>query len=121
MFNVKRAYEPATKGDGVRVLVDRLWPRGRSKADLKIDHWLKDVAPSPSLRKWFNHDPEKWKEFRERYARELNDNREAVEPLLDLRAKTVTLVFAARDTEHNNAVALAGYLEKAARGKRARK
>jgi uncharacterized protein YeaO (DUF488 family) len=117
MFKIKRAYEPADKRDGTRVLVDRVWPRGRSKEEIQIDHWLKDVAPSTSLRKRFRHDPKKWGEFKERYAAELEGKRDSVDFLLDLGngKKPVTLVFAAKDTEHNNAVALADYLRRSGR------
>ncbi|MBO9631867.1 MAG: DUF488 domain-containing protein [Chitinophagaceae bacterium] len=107
MIQIKRAYEKRQSKDGYRVLVDRLWPRGLSKATLHADQWLKDVAPSTELRKWFNHDPEKWKEFVKRYKAELKGN----EALAELRAiakehGTVTLVYAAHDEEHNNAVVL---------------
>ena len=104
-INLKRAYDQAAETDGHRVLVDRIWPRGIAKEDLRIDAWLKDVAPSAGLRKWFRHDPAKWDEFKRRYARELQQHSDALEQLLK-RARTgrVTLVFSARDTEHNNAV-----------------
>ena len=115
MYFIKRAYEPANEQDGVRVLVDRIWPRGRSKTDLRIDHWLKDIAPSTELRKWFGHDPRKWNEFRARYAAELDEHPEDIEFLHSLRGKRVTLVFAARDFLHNNAAALAAYLAQAAK------
>ena len=110
-LNLKRAYDPPAKTDGVRILVDRLWPRGVSKASAKIDHWLKDVAPSTSLRKWFGHDPARWAEFRKRYARELQANPDAVVELRKLSRKgKVTLVYGAKDEEHNHAVALRDYL-----------
>lgn len=109
---LKRAYEPASKEDGYRVLVDRLWMRGVSKAAAKIDLWLKDIAPSTSLRKWFDHDPEKWNEFRKRYAQELDNRPEIVKQLTDLVEKQhVTLVYSAKNTEFNQAVALKEYLE----------
>ena len=112
-IDLKRAYDPPAKSDGRRVLVDRVWPRGIAKDDLRIDAWLKDLAPSTELRKWFGHDPAKWDEFRKRYGRELEQRSEALEELLDkARAGHVTLVFSARDTEHNNAVALREYLER---------
>lgn len=110
MYRTKRAYEPPDRRDGVRVLVDRIWPRGRSSAELRIDHWPKDLAPSTALRKWFKHDPRKWDEFRARYAEELDKKPDAVASLLSLDRGRVTLVYAARDGEHNNAVALAAYL-----------
>ena len=111
-LKVKRVYDPPAKTDGLRVLVDRLWPRGLSKDKAKIDHWLKDIAPSDGLRKWFAHDPEKWQEFKARYHRELDANAEAVKKLRALlRAKRVTLLFGAKDLQHNNAAALSEYLQ----------
>ncbi|HEX2479716.1 MAG TPA: DUF488 family protein [Geminicoccaceae bacterium] len=108
---VKRAYEPPAPGDGRRVLVDRIWPRGVARDDLHIDAWLKELAPSAGLRKWFGHDPSKWEEFKERYARELDERRDALAQLLEMaKSGRVTLVFGARDIEHNNAVALREYL-----------
>lgn len=108
---LKRAYEPAAPEDGRRFLVERLWPRGVGKADLRLDDWLKDVAPSPELRRWFGHDPEKWPEFRRRYFAELRANEAALAPLREaFRGGRVTLVYGARDTEHNAAVALREYL-----------
>lgn len=112
---LKRAYEAPTRSDGRRVLVDRLWPRGISKDRLRLDDWLKDVAPSAALRDWFGHEPSKWDEFKDRYFRELDDRPATVERLLGKhRAETVTLVFGARDRVHNNAVALKDYLERRA-------
>jgi uncharacterized protein YeaO (DUF488 family) len=109
---LKRAYEPAGRGDGMRVLVDRLWPRGLSKQEARIDLWLKDVAPSNDLRKWFGHDPEKWQEFERRYFAELQKEREAVAQLKRLaQDKHVTLIYSARDEQHNQAVALKEFLE----------
>jgi uncharacterized protein YeaO (DUF488 family) len=113
-LGAKRAYEPADPADGQRVLVDRLWPRGVSKAAAGLDLWLKAIAPSEDLRHWFGHDPARWGEFQARYAAELEANPEAVAELRSLMAKgPVTLVYAAHDTEHNNALALAAYLAKA--------
>jgi uncharacterized protein YeaO (DUF488 family) len=110
-IRLKRAYEPASRNDGTRVLVDRLWPRGLSKEKARIDHWLREIAPSTALRKWFNHDPEKWEKFRERYFRELDRNADVVKELRALaRGKTVTLVYSAKDEKHNQAVALRDYL-----------
>jgi len=107
---LKRAYEPAADADGLRVLVDRLWPRGLDKKHAAIDEWLKDVAPTPGLRKWFGHDPDRWQEFRRRYLAELADNR-AIDGLRKLwPAHRVTLVYAARDTEHNHALVLRDFL-----------
>jgi uncharacterized protein YeaO (DUF488 family) len=104
---LKRVYEPPSPEDGVRVLVDRLWPRGLRKADAAVDRWMKDVAPSTELRQWFGHDPERWQEFRRRYARELQQHSTSIGELRELvRHDTVTLVFGARDEEHNDAVVL---------------
>ena len=113
MINLKRAYEPVAKADGERILVERLWPRGVSKDRAKIDLWLKDVAPSTGLRKWFGHDPEKWQQFRRRYAAELKDKIDVIK-MLKQKAKEgrVTFVYAARDEEHNGALALKEFLEK---------
>ena len=112
-IDLKRAYEPPAASDGWRVLIDRIWPRGIAKEDLQVDAWLKDAAPSAELRKWFGHDPKKWDEFKQRYARELDQRRDAIEQLVE-RARTgrVTLVFGARDTAHSNAAALKEYLER---------
>lgn len=109
MIKLKRAYEPASPDDGYRVLVDRLWPRGVAKADLEIDSWMKDLGPRTELRKWFGHDPERWTAFRERYLRELDDpeKQRLLESLAErARQGMVTLVYSARDTEHNQAVVL---------------
>lgn len=104
---LKRAYEPASSSDGMRVLIDRLWPRGVKKADAKIDEWMKDIAPSSELRKWFGHDPARWPEFRKRYAAEIKEHPEPLQRLRALaREGTLTLVFSASDEEHNNAVVL---------------
>lgn len=113
-IRLKRAYETAARSDGPRVLVDRIWPRGVAKADADVAHWLKGLAPSTDLRKWFGHDPDKWQEFQDRYLKELKSD-EAAEDLETLRKildehKRITLVFAAKDTEHNNAVALRNYV-----------
>lgn len=113
-LRLKRAYETPATSDGVRILVDRLWPRGLKKADAGIDVWAKDVAPSNELRRWFGHDPEKWDEFRRRYRAELNGRRDAVEALRGHFGKgATTLVYSARDEAHNQAVALKEYLERA--------
>ncbi len=112
MIRVKRVYDEPEKLDGSRILVDRMWPRGLSKEAAAVDLWLKDVAPSTSLRKWFGHKAERWSEFKRRYAREL-DSEESAAALEEIRAKTrktATLLFAARDCEHNNAIALREYL-----------
>lgn len=108
---VKRIYEPPSPSDGQRVLVDRIWPRGLSKAHAALRLWLKDIAPSDELRKWFGHEPARWAEFRRRYGAELDRNEEAVRQLRALlRDGKVTLLYGAHDEVHNNAVALAEYL-----------
>lgn len=112
MIQVKRAYEAESEEDGVRFLVERLWPRGIKKEDLAVEGWLKDLAPSTELRKWFDHDPTKWDEFRRRYFRELEKHPTAWESLLArARRDRVTLVFSAHDTQYNNAIALKQFLE----------
>lgn len=113
-ITVKRIYAAPAATDGCRVLVDRLWPRGLSKDKAKIDHWLKDLAPSNDLRRWYGHDPAKWDEFRRRYRAELDADPSALEPLLHLMEteKTVTLLFSSREEKLNNAVALAEILQK---------
>ncbi|MFZ5933195.1 MAG: DUF488 domain-containing protein [Patescibacteria group bacterium] len=112
MIKIKRVYEPSSKDDGTRILVDRLWPRGLTREKAKIDLWLKDIAPSETLRKWFSHDPAKWAEFKKRYFQELKDKKEAVEAIKERIEKgTVTFVYGAKDSEHNNAVVLKQYLE----------
>lgn len=111
MIRIKRVYEPPAKSDGRRFLVDRVWPRGKKKEELDLAGWIKDVAPSTALRKWFGHDPERWTEFLRRYTAELNANRETWKPLLaESRKHTITLLYGAHDQEHNNAVALQKYL-----------
>jgi len=112
MIKVKRVYDPVEPDDGQRFLVERLWPRGIRKEALQMKGWLKDVAPSDGLRRWFGHDPRKWEEFRRRYFAELEAHPEAWQPLLEAaRAGNITLLFSARDTSHNNAVALREFLE----------
>ncbi len=115
-IRIKRTSEPFETSDGKRFLVDRLWPRGVRKEALRMDGWLKDVAPGTDLRKWFAHDPEKWDAFRQRYFAELDAQPEALQKLLAAaRAGRVTLLYSARDREHNQAVALREYLLKKAR------
>jgi len=109
---LKRAYEPPTRVDGKRILVDRLWPRGLAKAKGRIDLWLKDVAPSTELRQWFGHDPAKWPEFKKRYRAELKNNPALSELQALSRQGDVTLVYAARDQLHNEAVVLKQILER---------
>lgn len=113
MLKLKRAYEPAQKSDGLRILVDRLWPRGISKAKAKLDLWLKDIGPSTELRKWFGHDPKRWKEFVFRYNKELNGKKDDLK-MLQSKSKrgTVTLIYGARDKEHNEALVIKTKVEK---------
>lgn len=112
MLKVKRVYESTEVSDGVRFLVERLWPRGMKKEKLNMDAWLKDVAPSDSLRRWFEHDPLKWSEFQKRYRAELDDNPNTWEPILEAMERgDVTLLYSAHDTEHNNALVLKSFLE----------
>lgn len=110
---IKRVYEPAAETDGYRILIDRLWPRGLSKEKAHVDKWLKEVAPSTELRKWFNHEPGKWDSFRTKYRAELGGSTALTELLDEIHAhKTVTLLFGARDEEHNDAVALEEMIRK---------
>ncbi len=111
-IRLKRAYESAEPGDGRRFLVERLWPRGVRKEALRLDAWLKDVAPSTALRRWFSHDPARWDEFQKRYWKELDEHPEAWAPLVEAAGhSTITLVYSTHDEEHNNAVALKDYLD----------
>lgn len=111
MIQLKRVYEPASKDDGFRILVERLWPRGMSKQRAQVDLWLKEVAPSPELRSWYAHDVEKWAEFQKRYRAELREN-PAVDKLKSIlrEHKTVTFIYAAHDEEHNSALVLKEFL-----------
>ena len=113
MIRLKRVYEEPATDDGLRILVERLWPRGLSKEQAAVDLWLKEVAPSSGLRRWSNHDPDRWKEFLRRYHAELLQNGGTVDELRrKCRSGTVTFVYAARDEEHNGALALKDYLER---------
>lgn len=113
MIRIKRTYDPPTKGDGRRILVERLWPRGMKKAAVHADEWNKDVAPSTALRKWYGHRPQRWREFRARYQRELRKNQAAWSPILAIAAhRNVTLLYAAHDQLHNGALVLCDYLER---------
>lgn len=106
-LRLKRAYEPAAAGDGTRILIDRLWPRGVSKEEAALDDWMKDIAPSTELRGWFGHDPERWPEFQRRYKAELRQHTQELDRIRALAKKqTVTLVYSAHDEEHNDAVVL---------------
>lgn len=112
-ISLKRAYHSPAASDGCRVLVERLWPRGVSKQDAKIDLWAKEAAPSTELRRWFSHDPAKWAEFKRRYFKELQSRPEALEPLRQrLQAGLVTFIYSSREERFNNAVALKEFLEK---------
>lgn len=111
-IKVKRIYEAYSKQDGVRILVDRLWPRGIKKEDAKINFWMKDIAPSNELISWFSHDPDKWNEFTKKYFNELNKNTTLCEELLNKGKDTITLLYSAKDEEHNQAIALKQFLEK---------
>ncbi|MDA0342347.1 MAG: DUF488 domain-containing protein [Proteobacteria bacterium] len=111
VIKLKRVYEPPASDDGLRILVERLWPRGLTKADVALDHWIKDVAPSSALRTWFGHRVERWDEFQQRYRGELADNAAAIDELTDRRAGgPVTFLYAAKDTERNGAVVLREFL-----------
>lgn len=112
-LHIKRVYDPSDDSDGKRILVDRLWPRGLSKTEARVDIWLKEVAPSPVLRRWFGHDPEKWTEFRRRYRDELEKNSEAVDALKkEIGRATATILYGAKDSEHNHAIVLKDFIEK---------
>ncbi len=112
MIRLKRVYDPEAASEGSLFLVERLWPRGIRKNELRYDAWLKDVAPSTELRTWFQHDPDKWEEFRSRYFSELDAKPESWQPIFAAAQKgTITLLYSSRDTKHNNAVALKEYLE----------
>jgi uncharacterized protein YeaO (DUF488 family) len=108
MIQVKRIYDSVTEDDGYRVLIDRLWPRGFSKEDAKVDLWMKEIAPSTELRKWFHHNPDKWMEFQQRYKDELVNKKELIDQLLKLEKekKVITLLFSAKDREKNQAMVL---------------
>jgi uncharacterized protein YeaO (DUF488 family) len=113
MVKTKRVYAPSSKNDGKRILIDRLWPRGMKKEEAKIDEWIKDIAPSNDLRKWFAHDAVKWPEFKKRYINELKKNSELLERLrAEAKKGTLTLLFAAKDIEHDNAVVLKELIER---------
>ena len=109
---VKRIYDEPSKADGFRILVDRIWPRGMSKQDARIDLWLKDIAPSTELRKWFGHELQKWSAFKQKYFKELDQKRDSVEVVAEKAAKaTITLLYGAKDTKDNNAQALKEHIE----------
>jgi uncharacterized protein YeaO (DUF488 family) len=118
MVKIKRVYDPAERGDGERILVDRLWPRGLSRQAAAVDEWMKELGPSHELRKWFGHDPRRWSKFRRRYVAELRTQRD---PLMTIARKAtrgaVTLLFGARDPEHNQAVVLKSVIERLQRAR----
>jgi uncharacterized protein YeaO (DUF488 family) len=118
-FEIKRVYEPAAPADGTRVLVDRLWPRGVSKSKARLDQWMKDIAPSPRLRQWFDHRPERFAEFKKRYVRELAGNPDLAELRGLGRGAHVTLVYGARDPQVNHAIVLQSVLKSATRKRNA--
>jgi uncharacterized protein YeaO (DUF488 family) len=112
MIQLKRVYEKPGPHDGIRFLIERLWPRGVRKADVHMDGWQKEAGPSTELRKWFSHDPDKWVEFQQKYFAELKERPEAWAPILEAaKHGTVTLLYSSHDTEHNNAVALQRFIE----------
>lgn len=113
MIRIKRAYEPSSEDDGFRILVDKLWPRGVSKEKANLDLWMKEIAPSDDLRKWFSHDPEKWNKFENRYKDELKDKKEFINKIKEIEKDKgkVTLIYSAKDEEHNNAVVLEDVLK----------
>ena len=115
MIKIKRIYDPPAKEDGFRILVDRLWPRGLTKEKAKVNLWLKEIAPSDDLRKWFAHDPEKWKEFKNRYEMELKDKQDLLRKIKQMEKEkgVVTILYSTKETEFNNAVALSGFLKEA--------
>jgi uncharacterized protein YeaO (DUF488 family) len=117
MIKIKRIYDPAAEDDGFRILVDRLWPRGLGKEKANVDLWLKEIAPSNELRKWYTHDPKKWNQFRERYFKELADYKELVDLIIQKKKEgTVTLLYSSKEEKINNAVALKEYIEKQKKG-----
>jgi len=113
MIKIKRAYEPSSSDDGFRILVDKLWPRGVSKEKASLDLWIKEVAPSDDLRKWFSHDPKKWKEFQNKYKNELKDRKESINKIKEIEKNKgkVTLIYSAEDEKHNNAIVLENILK----------
>jgi uncharacterized protein YeaO (DUF488 family) len=111
-IKIKRVYDSAAKEDGTRILVDRIWPRGLKKEDIKLDEWVKEIAPSTELRKWFSHEPEKWKDFRKKYFEELGKKKHFCKELLEKGNNSITLLYSAKDRKHNQAMALKEFLEK---------
>ncbi len=112
MLKLKRVYDEVSQQDGKRILVDGVWPRGIKKEDLEHDEWYTDIAPSTDLRKWFDHDPDKWEEFKNKYKKELKNNEELIDKIKeDADGHNVTLLYAAKDTEHNQAVVIKEYID----------
>jgi uncharacterized protein YeaO (DUF488 family) len=113
MIKIKRIYEKYSLDDGHRILIDRLWPRGVSKINAHVNLWFKEIAPTDSLRKWFSHDPKKWEVFKKKYIKELKENKSSLDKIKNLKKehKIITLVFSAKDEQHNNAVVLIGFLD----------
>lgn len=111
-IKIKRVYDDYSSKDGARILIDRLWPRGVKKENAHIDEWMKDIAPSDALRKWFMHDPKKWAEFKKKFSSELSKNKNLCEELVKKGGTNITLIYSAKNEEHNNAVVLKDYLEK---------
>jgi uncharacterized protein YeaO (DUF488 family) len=114
MIKIKRAYESSSEDDGFRILVDRIWPRGVSKEKANLDTWMKEIAPSNDLRKWFSHDPKKWEEFENKYKKELEEKKDIIREIKEIEKDKgkVTLIYSAKDKEHNNAVVLEHILKK---------
>lgn len=112
MIKIKRIYEKYSPDDGFRILIDRLWPRGVSKDDAHVDVWFREIAPTDHLRKWFSHDPKKWETFKKKYIKELKENKPSLDKIKDLKKehKIITLIFSAKDEQHNNAVVLSEFL-----------
>lgn len=110
-IRIKRVYEKVSSGDGIRILVDRIWPRGVKKEDLKPDYWIKEIAPSTELRKWFSHEPDKWEKFKKKYFSELKEKKSVCRDLLD-KGENITLLYSARDEKYNQAAALKEFLKK---------
>ena len=112
MIKIKRIYEKYSPDDGFRILIDRLWPRGVSKDDAHVDVWFREIAPTDHLRKWFSHDPKQWEQFKKKYIKELKENKPSLDKIKDLKKehKIITLIFSAKDEQHNNAVVLSEFL-----------
>lgn len=122
MIRLKRAYDPPSRDDGKRILIDRLWPRGLKKEEANIDEWVREIAPSNALRKWFGHDPRKWETFKKKFFNELDEHEEIIEKILDiLKSSSITLVYASKEERFNNAIALKEYIETRMHGRAKKK